>query len=61
MSYYPKARGQQIKPTTAEVKNAWGRLREAAVRGDVQANALLIALMENRTTFPVLPACSPAA
>ncbi|MDG9887165.1 hypothetical protein [Pseudomonas juntendi] len=61
MSTHPKVRGQRTKPTTAEVKSAWWRLRDAAGKGDVQANALLIALMENKTPFPVLAVCSPAA
>jgi hypothetical protein len=48
MSTTPKSRGQQAKPTRAEVKAAWGRLRTAADQGSVQASALLIALVENR-------------
>ena len=43
-----KHRGHQAKPTRAEVKAAWARLRTAAGQGSVQANALLIALAENR-------------
>ncbi|MBI6611597.1 hypothetical protein YA0729_02450 [Pseudomonas simiae] len=48
MSTTPKPRGQQAKPTRAEVKAAWERLRTAADQGSVQASALLIALVENR-------------
>ncbi|AZE37701.1 MULTISPECIES: hypothetical protein [Pseudomonas] len=48
MSTTTKPRGHQAKPTRAEVKAAWGRLREAAEQGSVQASALLIALAENR-------------
>ena len=47
MSTPTKLRGHQAKPTRAEVKAAWGRLRNAADQGNVQANALLIALVEN--------------
>ena len=47
MSPPTKLRGHQVKPTRAEVKSAWGRLRIAAAQGSVQANALLIALVEN--------------
>lgn len=47
MSTPTKLRGHQAKPTRAEVKAAWGRLRNAADQGSVQANALLIALVEN--------------
>jgi hypothetical protein len=48
MSTTTKPRGHPAKPTRAEVKAAWGRLRTAADQGSVQANALLIALVENR-------------
>lgn len=48
MSTTIKPRGHQAKPTRAEVKAAWGRLRAAADQGSVQASALLIALVENR-------------
>ncbi|OPB16096.1 hypothetical protein BFW91_05555 [Pseudomonas fluorescens] len=48
MSTTTKPRGHQAKPTRAEVKAAWGRLRTAADQGSVQASALLIALVENR-------------
>jgi hypothetical protein len=51
MSTTTKPRGHQAKPTRAEVKAAWGRLRSAAEQGNVQASALLIALTENK---PVL-------
>lgn len=51
MSATTKPRGHQAKPTRAEVKAAWGRLRSAAEQGNVQASALLIALTENK---PVL-------
>ncbi|WP_252090319.1 hypothetical protein [Pseudomonas sp. MWU13-3659] len=43
-----KHRGQQAKPTRSELKAAWGRLRTAAEQGNIQANAALIALTENR-------------
>ncbi|MGY2191875.1 hypothetical protein [Pseudomonas pergaminensis] len=43
-----KPRGLQAKPTRAEINAAWGRLREAAADGSVQASALLIALAENK-------------
>ena len=52
------ARGRQHKPTRSEVAVAWGRLREAADNGSVQASALLIALAENK---PVIAMESPAA
>ncbi|WDH33910.1 hypothetical protein [Pseudomonas chlororaphis] len=48
MSTTIKPRGHQAKPTRAEVKAAWERLRAAAEQGSVQASALLIALAENR-------------
>lgn len=48
MSTTIKPRGHQAKPTRAEVKAAWERLRTAADQGSVQASALLIALVENR-------------
>ncbi len=51
MTARTKCRGQQAKPTIAEVKAAWARLRTAADQGDIQASALLIALTEQR---PVL-------
>jgi hypothetical protein len=55
MSTSTKLRGQQAKPTRAEVKAAWGRLRNAANQGCVQANALLIALVENHPlTIPLV-------
>jgi len=41
-------RGPQKKPTRAEISAAWWRLRNAAESGDVEANALLIALAENK-------------
>lgn len=43
-----KTRGRQAKPTKVEVIAAWDRLRTAATAGDLQASALLIALVENR-------------
>lgn len=43
-----KARGQQVKPTRAEISAAWVRLRAAAEQGHIEANALLIALAENK-------------
>lgn len=52
------ARGRQHKPTRSEVAAAWGRLREAAAEGSVQASALLIALAENK---PVIAIESPTA
>lgn len=52
------ARGRQHKRTRPEVAAAWGRLREAAADGSVQASALLIALAENK---PVIAMESPAA
>jgi hypothetical protein len=48
MSATAKPRGTQAKPTRAELNAAWNRLRAAADQGSVQANALLIALTENR-------------
>lgn len=48
MTAITKPRGHQVKPTIAEVNAAWARLRAAAGNGDVQANALLIALVEKR-------------
>ena len=44
-----KIRGQQAKPTKADLSAAWVRLREAAERGSVEAIALLIVLAENRS------------
>ncbi|KIU54540.1 hypothetical protein QV12_00455 [Pseudomonas putida] len=46
-----KPRGHQVKPTKAEISAAWGRLRAAAEQGHIEANALLIALAENKPTF----------
>lgn len=43
-----KPRGHQVKPTKAEISAAWGRLRAAAEQGHIEANALLIALAENK-------------
>lgn len=43
-----QTRGKQAKPTRAEVRAAWDRLRAAAAAGNVAANAALIALAENR-------------
>lgn len=43
-----KLRGAQVKPTRAEVNAAWCRIRAAADQGSIEANALLIALTENR-------------
>lgn len=43
-----KTRGRQNKPTRSELAACWHRLRAAATAGDVQANAALIALAENR-------------
>lgn len=43
-----KSRGHQVKPTRAEISAAWGRLRAAAEQGHIEANALLIALAENK-------------
>ncbi|RII80240.1 hypothetical protein D0894_01300 [Pseudomonas monteilii] len=60
MTATPKMRGQQTKPTTAEVRDAWARLRDAAGKGDVQANALLIALTENKPAFSLPPVLSQA-
>lgn len=48
MTTLTKARGQQIKPTRAEISAAWARLRAAAEQGHIEANALLIALAENK-------------
>ncbi len=53
MSPTSKPRGHQAKPTRAEVKAAWSRLRSAADQGNVQASALLIALTENRPVLGV--------
>lgn len=39
-----KVRGRQYRPTRAEIRAAWDRLRTAADRGDIQASAALIAL-----------------
>ncbi|UVM17537.1 hypothetical protein LOY42_04290 [Pseudomonas sp. B21-023] len=46
-----KLRGQQVRPTKAEISAAWARLRAAAEQGHIEANALLIALAENKPTF----------
>jgi hypothetical protein len=43
-----RGRGRNAKPTRSEVNAAWGRLRDAADRGDIQASAALIALTENK-------------
>lgn len=39
-----KVRGRQYRPTRAEIRAAWDRLRTAADHGDIQASAALIAL-----------------
>lgn len=44
-----KARGQQVKPTRAEISAAWARLRAAAEQGNIEANAQLIALSTSKT------------
>ena len=54
MSAAIKPRGRQAKPTRHEVAAAWDRLRSAADGGDLQANALLIALAESKPLSPVL-------
>lgn len=43
-----KLRGHQVRPTKAEVDNAWIRIRSAADAGDLQASALLVALAEKK-------------
>lgn len=48
MTTTAKPRGPQSKPTKAEISAAWARLRSAAQQGNVEANALLIALAENK-------------
>lgn len=48
MTTLTKSRGQQVKPTRAEISAAWARLRAAAEQGHIEANALLIALAENK-------------
>lgn len=54
MSTAMKTRGRQAKPTRNEVSAAWDRIRSAADGGDLQASALLIALVENKPLSPVL-------
>ena len=49
MNTVKAARGHQHKPTRSEISAAWGRLREAANGGNMQASALLISLVENRS------------
>ncbi len=44
MTSITRTRGQQRKPTRAELDAAWERLRAAAKSGDTLANAALIAL-----------------
>lgn len=44
----PKGRGPSRSLTKTELKLAWDRIRSAAASGDLQANALLIALAENK-------------
>lgn len=44
-------RGPQHRPLKADVAAAWGRIRAAAISGDIQANAFLIALVENKPIF----------
>lgn len=60
MSTPIKLRGHQTKPTLSEVKAAWGRLRSAADAGDIQAAALLVALVESKPLFQ-LPAAISAS
>ncbi|RMV84729.1 hypothetical protein ALP04_01932 [Pseudomonas amygdali pv. sesami] len=43
-----KQRGPQARPTRTELNLAWARIRAAAESGNVTANALLIALSENK-------------
>jgi hypothetical protein len=52
-----KSRGRQRRPTQTELACAWARLRAAADRGDLQANALLISLAEaaSRSQLLALP------
>mgnify|MGYP003608012491 CR=1 FL=1 len=54
MSTAIKPRGRQAKPTRNEVAAAWDRLRAAADAGDLQASAMLIALVESKPLTPVL-------
>lgn len=58
MSTEIKTRGRQAKPTRHEVSAAWDRLRSAADGGDLQASALLIALVESKPLSPVLERAS---
>ncbi|SDP40946.1 hypothetical protein SAMN04489798_5667 [Pseudomonas arsenicoxydans] len=58
MSAAMKTRGRQAKPTRNEVSAAWDRIRSAADGGDLQASALLIALVENKPLSPVLERAS---
>jgi hypothetical protein len=44
----PKGRGPNRGLTKGELRLAWDRIRSAASSGDLQANALLIALAENK-------------
>ncbi len=39
-----RVRGEQVKPTKAEIAGAWKRVRERAGQGDLLAAAILIAL-----------------
>ncbi|EIK94028.1 hypothetical protein PMM47T1_24079 [Pseudomonas sp. M47T1] len=46
-------RGHQSKPTRAEIRAAWERLKTAAEQGNLEANALLIALTEKSLSIRV--------
>lgn len=46
-----RSRGQQAKPTRADITAAWARLRQSAGAGDLTAAALLIALSEGKPVF----------
>ena len=39
-----RVRGEQVRPTKAEIAGAWRRVRDRAGQGDLLAEAILIAL-----------------
>lgn len=53
-----KRRGRNRAVSKSEIEAAWSRLRTAAEQGHIEANALLIALAENRSSLVL---CGPGA
>lgn len=48
-----RVRGEQVRPTKAEIANAWAHLKGESSRGNVFACALLVAIVEGRAVFHI--------